>query len=453
MKQDNISRVDKGWDKMSITLEEKMPVEKDRRRGILFWLWPGPTLAALVLTGIILAIISPSKDEPSKVPHNSKAIIAEKSVANITPTDKSELQEVLQTTELVKGENSNQTNSEGTNESNTILSQTTDHSHNTELAIEDSHSSLQTTTASEHSGIEHVSAIITKSIHNSENLNSTDSSIDAEYQVISDDNNVYDHLISEQTEQPQHILDLLLPVLPLPMLKISPISFISKTNNVKDIVGTQMLISSVPQTIDIQKKKLNTGLIVTAGGQYAYNLNMGGWHAGATYQMSFSKFSTGPALGFGCLRKTSTGGEILAADISDMEDQTTSGAIENIVNPGRYLNGSFTHTKFIDIGWSNAYRILPGLEVFNIIGYRRYLSTQFDTDESRQTSNIFLSTPFNYNLDRKALLFSDFGVDIRIHPRWSLSAFYHYEFTNIIEREDLNVNGNAVGLGVNYRLY
>ena len=181
---------------------------------------------------------------------------------------------------------------------------------------------------------------------------------------------------------------------------------------------------------------------------------MAGWFVRPSYQIKYSKFSVGPLLGFGCLSKGPTTEDLLPADMSEIEDLSPNIAEDFYDRQGEITQERLSYLKYYELGISSAYRISRGIEIVNVTGYRNYFDviidkTGFDNSLPGGT-NLLSSLPLI--LDNTSNYFTDFGLNIRLHSRWSISALYHYEFSPVIEREDKVINGHSVGVSINYQI-
>ena len=472
MKQDNMSRIDKGWDKMSVTLDEKMPQKKDRRRGILYWMFRGAVASALA----ILVFVYLGHDNGSEKEHlvinesNSSEILnstkdtgqnistangTQASIDNTQGNLNSESDITNQATELkeeelipLKASSENNPPSQNNNivdlTSSSPLTDT-DKTANTHINPQPVNISLDEFDKS-------LASTITSVNKQKSATASTETEIgDTTYQVMREDKNVYDHVLLRTANNQQFFLYILIPVMTLPAMDIKPLSYTNVDRKLDALLDDYRFVDFKRSSESTVKRTANSRFIVYGAGQYAYDLEMAGWYVRPSYQLSFSRFSTGLVAGFGCLRKKAKELDLRAVNEADMEDALTPGAMVIEENQGLYISNELENIKYLELGWVNSYRVLNSVELMNVLGYRKYFnSTYAPTGFNPNLSGGFIQF-IDYDLDRREVVFTDFGITVRLHPKWSLSSIYHHEFSALIERDDKTVKGNSFSLAIAYR--
>ncbi len=451
MKQDNkLGRVDRGWDKMTVSLDQKMPQKKDRKRRFLFWLFFG---GFILLAGISIYIHTSQTNHAQEVVEKQNPIVLNSNQedkhsneSNLNSSDNSTTTDIINSEGGVINEssiitNNNESEKQNTDEPNisTSLVELSEKSSSIKKVINQDQIVIENTKALNY---DKYSDLSTKAIIIVDNAEVTESLLNKD-DLIVDSSVDPDSLIESHSTDipPAHRFEA---ILSLAQIK-SNISLL-ETSFIRSLVNKP----SFSYPIEVSKKpKLKTQFGIAGSGLYAPNLRMKGLSARIQTDITQAKFNAGLFAGFGILNKKASTIDTL---FSPTEQEDMLGALQDtsIYTSAKYSKVNLKNLVYLDFGMQFKYKFNPHLNVFSSLGIEYYFNSTFADEDSNNLANV--SSGFQYpptKIDNQIIPFLELGFGLQISRQLSLNAIYNNSFRPIIDDEE-SYYPHKISLGIKF---
>lgn len=455
MKQDKTySRVDKGWVKMAITLDQKMPSKEDKDRKFFIWFWWGALSILLVGAALWFTLNGQGKSKSNDFAERQ----TEMSNPDVMEPNTNETLEsqFMYNEEVEKSKKMSSDDQTQRKKSIDIKKEVKSKSPERIFAVTDSKPTL--------SASDGKSSLTEGSKDNQEYVVQTipqaPASDGISTTVTNTDNNLSESkaitFVDEKENQSlktQNESILLEPFAERQITSVINLSAI-KILNVQPLEH-QLVVplvdfdyATIPNIEPIKQKNLRMGGSVGLQGLLAHNVNMKGGRIQGDFGVIGSKFGFKIFAGLGQLRKTSTF-DILDATALE-EDMLSAGA--EISNPGLTTNETLTRLNFWDTGLMLEYYPVKNLTLKIAGGMQNFYGTTFDDQSRSQLNNEILLSGFDLKIDDSLVPFAEYGIDLNIGNKFSAVLSYRRAFNKIIKREDEQFSTNHISAGIKYRI-
>ncbi|MBT8191402.1 MAG: hypothetical protein KJO29_13305 [Bacteroidia bacterium] len=461
MKQDNThGRIDRGWDKMVLTLDEKMPVrqEKDRRFFLLFWFLTGIVTISFLYIGIA-GFFNQSKG-PNDSIKNIAAVEHEETgidtqfetatiIASKTKNDKAEATEAevihsetqVEETEVLISEKQVLTVSNASSKEPISQIITNNDPNNPDLLkspVSDNKTHVESPSLNESVQDVSIAHSRSESINSPTNNSTGDISIaSSERKVAFNEHENADHVNTSVQKNLSQLKSLssILPQLDYTSEYLSLDYDFSKPVSIELNTPVQTSFSAGIDAMALQ----------------APNLGMWGAQGRISGLINMNKTSIGPFFGYGHLSKSGTSdSESLTAPIGAEDIDLTNEVFNQ--NPGKTSHDFLSSLNYLDFGLTVKYQLTRPLSLGINGGLSRYFSVDPITVQRVDSGALGASSnePINILIEDKLIPFTEIILRWEVTPHFGFNIGYHHEFSPVIDQADESFYGHRVSLGMGY---
>lgn len=426
-----MTRVDRGWNKMSGILDNEMPPQKDRRRALIW----------LLLAGFLFLAVLVGKHLSDNKATSSDAPVAMQNTADHSETN---FNQASATSDTYKANTERENTLEETSVTNESGAQVTRRKHRTKTELKAEKNSAAT---------DEKAILYSPVLAQKDQSGSDDSPVIIKDQTTSNDNDMASATL--EADDPVIMLTQTTQLQSLTKLSLSQVISTSVPTNFNTGLPA---IAIIPDPISIAQPA--NAFALGSYGHYVNGHHSGydGWNAGLFAGIRSSKMHYILFAGYGHGANSFLDEIATQGGIENMEDELTSGAQQDtFVITSNSISESFS---YIETGLAIGYAPHNDIIIGGFGGFNFYRSATQIVEDSR-TAFEPANPNTGFDLSSKDILidqrvksapFVGVQLQVRLFGELYFSGRYKYEMSDLFSRNDKSFGYNSYQLGLSYHL-